>query len=214
MRFVPPRLYVILDSALLTRPVQEFARELAQAGVRLMQYRNKTASARELLETSRELVSVLRPLGVALILNDRADVAALAGADGVHVGQDDLEVEQARGIVGARRWVGVSTHNLEQFHSAAATSADYIAVGPVFATSSKANPAPVVGTELIRQVRSLSEKPIVAIGGITLELAPSVISAGADSVAVISDIVRAPDPASHARRYLNVLGTANQAAVV
>jgi thiamine-phosphate pyrophosphorylase len=214
MRFVPPRLYVILDSALLTRPAPEVARELAQAGVRLMQYRNKAAPARELLDDSRELVLVLRPSGVSLIVNDRADVAALAGAEGVHVGQDDLEVEQARHIVGVSRWVGVSTHNIEQFQRATATSADYIAVGPVFSTSSKANPDPVVGTELIRQVRALTDKPIVAIGGITLERAASVISAGADSVAVISDILRAGDPAERARRYLEVLGAANQAAVV
>ena len=119
----------------------------------------------------------------------------LSGADGVHVGQDDLSAEQARAIVGEEKLVGVSTHNLEQFREAAATSADYIAVGPIFATKSKANPDPVVGTELIRQVRSLTEKPIVAIGGITLETAASVIEAGADCVAVISDILRAADRA-------------------
>jgi thiamine-phosphate pyrophosphorylase len=214
MRFVPPRLYLVLDSALLRRPVREVASELATAGVRLMQYRSKTAPARELLATSRELVSVLRPSGVSLIVNDRADVAALAGADGVHVGQEDLEVEQARGIVGTSRWVGVSTHNLEQFRSAAATSADYIAVGPVFATSSKANPDPVIGTEFIRSVRAMTEKPIVAIGGITLERAASVIAAGADSVAVISDVLRAKDAAERVRRYLEVLGTSNQAAAI
>ena len=214
MRFVPPRLYVILDSALLTRPAPQFAAELAGAGVRLMQYRNKNAPARELLAISRELVSVLRPFSVSVVVNDRADVAVLAGADGVHIGQDDLEVEQARGIVGAGRWVGVSTHNLEQFRSAATTSADYIAVGPVFATSSKANPDPVIGTEFIRQVRSMTDKPIIAIGGITLERAPSVIAAGADSVAVISDILQAADPAEHAARYLRALGDENQAAAV
>jgi thiamine-phosphate pyrophosphorylase len=214
MRFVPPRVYVILDAAFLQQPARQCATELAQAGVRLMQYRNKSAPARELLETSRELVSVLRPFGAALLVNDRADVAALAEAHGVHVGQDDLGAEQARGIVGARRWVGVSTHNLEQFRSAAATSADYIAVGPVFATSSKANPDPVVGTEFVRQVRSMTDKPIVAIGGITLERASSVISAGADAVAVISDILQAPDPVGRAQRYLEVLGSADRAAVV
>ena len=214
MRFVPPRLYVILDAALLTRPAPQLARELALAGVSLMQYRNKTASAREVLTASRELVEFLSSVGVSLIINDRADLSVLASAQGVHVGQEDLEVERARGIVGADRWVGVSTHNLEQFRSAAATSADYIAVGPVFATSSKANPDPVIGTEFIRQVRRLTDKPIVAIGGITLETAGSVIAAGADSVAVISDILRAADPAERARRYLEVLGTTNRAAAV
>jgi thiamine-phosphate pyrophosphorylase len=209
MRLVLPRLYVILDSPLLTVPVQDCAQELADAGVRLLQYRAKTAPARELLFASRNLSSQLLPLGVTFIVNDRADVAALAGASGVHVGQDDLEVEEARALVGKGKWVGVSTHNVEQFRAAAATSAEYIAFGPVFATSSKANPDPVVGIELLRRVRDLSEKPIVAIGGITLENAPSVIQAGADCVAVISDVLRAPDHAQRAKQYLEALGGAN-----
>jgi thiamine-phosphate pyrophosphorylase len=209
-----PRLYVILDSALLSTSAQDCAQELAATGVRLLQYRNKTASARELLSVSRELVEILGARGAALIVNDRPDVAMLAGARGVHVGQEDLDPEQARGIVEPGMWVGVSTHNVEQFRAAAATSADYIAVGPVFATSSKANPDPVVGTELIRQVRGMTDKPIVAIGGITLERAASVIAAGADSVAVISDILRAPRPAERARHYLETLGAANQTAAV
>ncbi len=148
------------------------------------------------------------------MVNDRADVAVLAGASGVHVGQEDLGVEQARTLVGEDKWVGISTHNLEQFQSAAATSADYIAVGPVFATSTKANPDPIVGTEFIRQVRALTARPIVAIGGITLENAASIIKAGADSVAVISDILRARDPGGRARQYLDLLGAANHAAAV
>ena len=213
-RLVLPRLYVILDSALLSLPVQDCAQSLADAGVRLLQYRSKAASARELLHSSQNLASLLAPRGVAFVVNDRADVAVLAGASGVHVGQEDLSVEQARGLVGDDRWVGVSTHNLEQFQSAAATSADYIAVGPVFATSTKANPDPVVGTEFIRQVRGMTDKPIVAIGGITLENAASVIAAGADSVAVISDILRARNLGERARQYLDLLGTANHAAAV
>jgi thiamine-phosphate pyrophosphorylase len=212
MRLVLPRLYVILDSPLLTVPVQDCAQELADAGVRLLQYRAKTAPAREFLFASRNLSSQLLPLGVTFIVNDRADVAALAGASGVHVGQDDLEVEEARVLVGKEKWVGVSTHNVEQFRAAAATSAEYIAFGPVFATSSKANPDPVVGIELLRRVRELSEKPIVAIGGITLENAPSVIQAGADCVAVISDVLRAPDRAQRAKQYLEALGGANHSA--
>jgi thiamine-phosphate pyrophosphorylase len=138
----------------------------------------------------------------------------LAGADGVHVGQDDLSVEQARALAGKGKWVGVSTHNLEQFQSAAATSADYIAVGPVFRTSSKAHPDPVIGTEFIRQVRGLTDKPLVAIGGITLENAAAVIEAGADCVAVISDILRAREPGRRARQYLDLLDAGNHAAAV
>jgi len=132
-------------------------------------------------------------------------VAYLSAADGVHVGQHDLSAEQARGLVGPERWVGVSTHNPEQFQAAAATSADYIAIGPVFATKSKANPDPVVGMETIRKVRTLTEKPIVAIGGIRLEHAAEVIEAGADSVAVISDILTASDPAKRAEQFLERL---------
>jgi thiamine-phosphate pyrophosphorylase len=211
-RLVLPRLYVILDQALLTVPETECAQELATAGVRLLQYRNKRASARELFESSRKLLSLLSPQGVSFIVNDRPDVAALAGANGVHVGQDDLGVEEARRVVGPDKLVGVSTHNLEQFRRAAASSADYIAVGPIFATGTKSNPDPVVGTQFVREVRPLTDKPIVAIGGITLQRAPEIIESGADSVAVISDILGAPEPGGRARQYLDLLGSANHAA--
>ena len=146
------------------------------------------------------------------MVNDRPDVAALVGADGVHVGQDDLGVEEARRVVGLEKLVGVSTHNLEQFQHAAASSADYIAVGPIFATGTKANPDPVVGTEFVRKVRPLTDKPIVAIGGVTLQSAPEIIEAGADCVAVISGILGAPEPAMRARQYIDLLGAANHTA--
>jgi thiamine-phosphate pyrophosphorylase len=214
MRLVLPPLYVILDATLLKNSPQNCAQELAAAGVRLLQYRDKSAPAKELLETSRELVSSLESSLTALIVNDRPDVAALAGAKGVHVGQDDLGVEPARAVVGKEMWVGVSTHNLEQFRRAATTSADYIAIGPVFATTSKANPDPVVGVELLREVRALTDKPIVAIGGITLDRAKSVIDAGADSVAVISDILLARSPGERARQFLDVLSQPDRAAAV
>ena len=214
MRLVLPRLYVILDSALLKSSPREAAEELAAAGVRLLQYRDKNAHARELLKISSELVGCLAAKGASLIVNDRPDVAALAGARGVHVGQDDLNPENVRAIVGADMLVGVSTHNLEQFQRAAETSVDYLAVGPIFATKSKANPDPVVGLEFIRQARSLTEKPIVAIGGITLETAKSVVEAGADCVALISDIVCASSPAERAKKYLDALDAANHAAAV
>lgn len=213
MRLVLPKLYVILDFELLTLPARACAQELAEAGVRLLQYRHKSASGHELLANAREFARTLIPLGVSFLVNDRPDVAFLAGASGVHVGQEDLEVEQARALLGREKWVGVSTHNLQQFQTAAATSADYIAVGPIFPTTSKAHADPVVGIEFIRRVRPLTEKPIVAIGGITLERAPSVVEAGADSVAVISEIMRSPDPAERARQYLSILNAANHAAV-
>src|ERR1700730_15716566 len=115
MRLVLPRLYVILDAALLKIPAKECAKGLVAAGVRLIQYRNKRASGRELFETSRELAEYLNPLGVPFIVNDRADVAVLAGACGVHVGQDDLGVEEAHEVIGGGKWAGMSTHNAGQF---------------------------------------------------------------------------------------------------
>jgi thiamine-phosphate pyrophosphorylase len=213
MRLVLPKLYVILDAALIPSNKSEIglATELADAGVRLLQYRNKTAPARDLFERSRELAAALVPRRVSFLVNDRPDVAALAGADGVHVGQDDLEVESARRVVGAEKWVGVSTHNLQQFQEAASSSADYIAIGPVFSTLSKTNPDPVVGVELLREVRRLTEKPIVAIGGISLERAAEVLEAGADSIAVISGIMNATDPAESAQQYLRAVETARHA---
>jgi thiamine-phosphate pyrophosphorylase len=182
------------------------------AGVRLLQYRAKTAPAREVLEAATQLAEIARREGSSFFLNDRPDLAYLAGADGVHVGQDDLTVEQARTVLGPGRWVGVSTHNREQFERAAASSADYVAIGPIFTTTSKANPDPVVGTKLLRELRPLTKKPIVAIGGIRLEHAAEVIEAGADSVAVISDILVAPDPAQQARNFLQTLEAVKPAA--
>jgi thiamine-phosphate pyrophosphorylase len=214
MRLVLPRLYVILDAALITSPERDCAASLAEAGVRLLQYRNKSALARQYLDSSRALAELLSPRGVSFFVNDRPDVVFLAGASGVHVGQDDLTVEQARRVLGPDKLVGVSTHNLEQFEKAAASSADYIAVGPIFSTSSKTNPDPVVGLDLLRRVRTLTDKPIVAIGGIALERAASAIEAGSDSVAVISGILSAADPAQRAREYITTLEAAKHAAAV
>ena len=212
MSFALPRLYVILDAGLVRGSAVEIAGQLMGAGVRLLQYRAKTVAAREMLETATQLAGLARAEGATFFLNDRPDLAYLAGADGVHVGQDDLGVEEARRIIGADRRVGVSTHNREQFERAVATSADYVAIGPIFRTTSKTNPDPVVGTELIRQLRPLTKKPIVAIGGIALEQAAEVIQAGADSVAVISDILSASDPAQRAGLFLGRLGAVNRAA--
>ena len=213
-RLVLPRLYVILDASLLKESETECAAKLVAAGVRLLQYRNKEASARELLEKSRAIAELVCPQGVMFFVNDRPDVAYLAGADGVHVGQHDLGADAARMVIGKDKLVGVSTHNLEQFSAAAATSADYIAVGPVFETRTKANADPIVGVELVRRARTMTDTPIVAIGGITMERAAAVIEAGADSVAVISGILSAPNPAQRARQYLETLEAAKRAAAV
>jgi thiamine-phosphate pyrophosphorylase len=211
-RLVLPRLYVILDAALLTTPEMEYATRFADAGVRLLQYRNKNASTRELFDSSQALATGLMPKGVTFFVNDRADVARLSGASGVHVGQEDLSVEAARKLVGNEGLVGISTHSMEQFQRAAETSADYIAVGPIFNTRTKANPDPVVGLEFIRKVRPLTKKPIVAIGGITLENVASIIEAGAESVAVISDILLAENPVKRVGEYLKILGGDGRAA--
>ena len=211
MCLVLPRLYVILDAALITSSERDCALSLAEAGVRLLQYRNKLATSRQFLKSSRELAEALGPHGVTFFVNDRPDVAFLAGASGVHVGQEDLDVEQARQVAGQNKLVGISTHNLEQFQRAAASSADYIAVGPIFGTSSKANPDPVVGLDFLRKVRPLSDKPVVAIGGISPERAAAVIEAGADSVAVISGILSAADPGQRARQYIETLESAKHA---
>jgi thiamine-phosphate pyrophosphorylase len=203
-----PRLYVILDAGLMREPAAEFARKLIGAGVELLQYRAKNVPAREMLARARELAAVARGAGARFFVNDRPDVAYLAEAHGVHVGQDDLGVEEARVVVGPDAWVGLSTHNIEQFEKATRSSADYIAVGPIFVTTSKVNPDPVVGLHLIRHVRRLTERPIVAIGGITLESAAEVIEAGADSVAVIGDILQVDDPVGRATEYLRRLEAA------
>jgi len=184
-----PALYAILDPSLTPEPVA-FARQLAEAGVQLIQLRDKRGSSRTIHEQARELMS-LQSSGVRIIINDRPDIAAIAGAAGVHVGQDDLPVEDARKICQPPLWVGVSTHNLNQVREADATSADYIAVGPIFPTSTKENPDPVVGLDLLRAARQLTRKPLVAIGGVTVESAAEVFAAGADSVAVIKDLARA-----------------------
>jgi thiamine-phosphate pyrophosphorylase len=200
-----PRLYPILDSSQFSDRDALFAaaEELVAGGVTLLQYRNKASSARQILDDACELK---RRLGksVRLIMNDRADLCLAAGFGGLHVGQEDLSPEGARRVIGPDLWMGVSTHNPEQLEQADATSADYIAIGPVFVTSSKERPDPVIGVEGVRQARHLTRKPLVAIGGITRANALGVIQAGAESVAVISDLVR--DPRKSAEEFFRILG--------
>jgi thiamine-phosphate pyrophosphorylase len=207
---VLPRLYPILDAGCFphARDLIAAAGELAAAGATLLQYRNKSGNARVMLEQARELHRLCRT-GVSdrhlprLVMNDRADLCLAADFDGVHVGQDDLSADTVRAIIGPDRWLGVSTHNPEQVCEADLTSADYLAIGPVFATSSKENPDPVVGLEGVRRGRALTRKPLVAIGGITRDNAASVIEAGADSVAVISDLIG--DPRKSAEEFFRIL---------
>ena len=192
-----PKLYAIVDVSCFALPLRttaaivEYARDLAAGGATLIQYRNKVGTTREMLSHARELRRVLGD-GVTLIMNDRADLCLAADFQGVHVGQDDLSPEGARIVIGPRRILGASTHNLEQLREADAGPADYIAFGPVFATSSKRNPDPIVGLEGLRAARALTKKPLVAIGGVTRSNARSVIDAGGDSVAVIADLLSSP----------------------
>jgi|SRR5579872_601450 thiamine-phosphate pyrophosphorylase len=200
-----PRLYAILDAGCFADGSALFAaaEELVAAGCTLIQYRNKSGNARVMIEHARELRGRLGDT-VRLIMNDRADLCLAADFDGVHVGQDDLSPESVRKIIRLNRLLGVSTHNPEQLREADLTSADYLAIGPVFATSSKEKPDPVVGLEGVRRARNLTCKPLVAIGGITRANAALVIEAGADSVAVISDLI--PNPRKSAEEFFRILG--------
>jgi thiamine-phosphate pyrophosphorylase len=224
-----PRLYAILDAACFpdANGLIIAAEELAAAGCTLIQYRNKSGNARVMLEQARALRKRLgdwsggrprppatsqnpprtgasaAPHSIRLIMNDRADLCLAAEFDGVHIGQDDLSPEAVRKIIGPERWLGVSTHNPEQLREADLTSADYLAIGPVFATSSKDRPDPVVGLEGVRRARALTRKPLVAIGGITRANAAAVIEAGADAVAVISDLLR--EPGKSAEEFFRIL---------
>jgi len=208
MSVVFPSLYAIIDPTLLQASELSFAESMVEAGVQLLQYRDKRAATRQLFEMSNLLSHRLSGLAragtrpVRFIVNDRPDIAMLVGAGGVHVGQTDLGVEQARAIVGREPWVGVSTHTLDQVEAADRTSADYVAFGPVFATVTKEQADPVVGLRLLAEARTRTGKPLVAIGGITLERAADTYRAGADSLAVARDLLSSPDPGAQARAFL------------
>ena len=207
MSFALPRLYAIIDAAQTgNRSTAAVSDALLAAGVKLIQYRDKQASSRVLYENSFELAARARQANAVLIVNDRADVARVVQADGVHVGQDDLSVELVRRVLGAGKRIGCSTHHPDQVRDAERSSADYIAFGPIFETQSKQQPDPVVGLEGLRDARRLTRKPLVAIGGITLKNARAVMEAGADSVAVISDLLKPDDIESRARDFLKLLG--------
>jgi len=205
-----PRLYAIVDAQVLAQrglALAAFAEELRAAGVSLVQYRDKNGSPQEVLRAAAILRQAFAGTPCRLIMNDRADLAVLARVDGVHVGHLDLSPDDARRVVGASRWVGVSTHNDAQVQAADHTSANYIAIGPVFATGTKLDTEPVIGLEGVRRARALTRKPLVAIGGINRANARSVIDAGADSVALISGLLPADQSAEKvARDFLQLLG--------
>jgi thiamine-phosphate pyrophosphorylase len=200
-----PRLYAILDATAFAdvEALLGTAEELLAGGVTLLQYRNKSGNARRMLEEVRRLRGLVGDRA-RLLMNDRADLAVAAACDGVHVGQEDLSPEAARRVIGPKLWLGASTHNPEQLQAADITSADYLAIGPVFPTSSKERPDPVVGLEGVRKARALTRKPFVAIGGVTRQNARSVIDAGADAVAVIADLRQ--EPRKSAEEFFRILG--------
>jgi thiamine-phosphate pyrophosphorylase len=204
-----PRFYPIVDEGFLAGrglAVERFAKELKAAGVGLLQYRNKTGGPREVLRVAAVIRDAMARSECRLVLNDRADLAVIAGWDGVHVGQEDLSPEDARRVVGAERWVGVSTHTEDQVRQAELSCADHVAVGPVFATGTKLDAEPVIGLAGVRLARTLTKKAIVAIGGVTRANARSVIDAGADSVAVISALIADGESVEKvARDFLDVL---------
>ena len=190
-RLILPKLYPLTDARLSGLTHAEQLRRLAAGGAVVVQLREKHASPREFYAAAAEAVALARTLGVAVIVNDRADIALAARADGVHLGQDDLDPAAARRLLGDGPVIGYSTHSLEQARAAARLPVDYVAFGPVFPTRTKENPDPAVGLAELRRVRDAvgPALPLVAIGGITRETARAALDAGADSVAVVGALV-------------------------
>lgn len=181
-----PRFYPVIDADRI--PAVPAAEELLAAGARILQFRHKSFFSRQAFEDASRIAELCRDAGALFIVNDRADIAKLLDA-GLHLGQDDLAPSDARRILPASNIIGFSTHNEQQLIAADREPVDYLAIGPIFATASKQNPDPVVGLERLRALRSLTQKPLVAIGGITRDRAPEVFEAGADSVAIIGDLI-------------------------
>jgi thiamine-phosphate pyrophosphorylase len=208
-----PRLYVVLDAVVAGHAgwsLPDLAEACLAGGARLLQIRAKDLPSGASLELACRVADLARRAKATLIVNDRADIAKLSGADGVHVGQDDLTPSMARTLVGPTALVGVSTHLERQVRTACEQSVDYIAIGPVFETRTKATGHEPGGLELVRRARRLMRPgaaPLVAIGGITLETAPDVIRSGAAAVAVIRDIVATRDPEARVRSFVDRLLT-------
>lgn len=201
MPFEIPKLYPITDRRLSRLSHAEQVARLIEGGAAFIQLREKHLSPREFYSEAEEALKVARARGAKLIINDRADIALAVGADGVHLGQDDVPPSAARALLGEGAVVGFSTHSVAQAIAAARMPVDYVAVGPVFETKSKEKPDPQVGLEGLRRVREAvgASVKLVAIGGVTRENAPSVLAAGADSVAVISALLRPEDPSEITR---------------
>lgn len=204
-----PSLYLVTDPALgRGRPLLEIVAAAVRGGVTLVQLRDKQADGRALLAEARALVELLTPLGVALIVNDRVDVAVAAGAAGCHVGQSDLPAAAARALLGPDALLGVSLDAVEQAVDIDPVMVDYVAHGPFAATATKADAGGAVGGEGIARVRALSRLPLVAIGGLDAGNLGPAITAGADGIAVVSAIMAAPDPAAASRELAAAIAAA------
>src|SRR5262245_16495213 len=189
-----PALYAIVDPLDTGRTPVFLAKAFLAGGASCLQLRLKGATSRELLAAAESIRPLAAAAGALFLVNDRPDIARAAGADGVHLGQDDLPVAAARRLLGPDAVIGLSTHSLEEARAGAVAGADYLGVGPVYATTSKTNALAARGLDLVRAVRAAVGCPIVAIGGITPETAAEVRAAGADAVAMIAALVRAADP--------------------
>jgi thiamine-phosphate pyrophosphorylase len=201
-----PTLYLVTDPDLsLGRPEEEIVRRAVSAGVTMVQYRDKDTSAKLMIEKTRLLVEICKPAGVALIVNDRLDVAMAGGADGVHLGQDDMDPGDCRSIAGMEFIIGVSVTTIEEVKSAENAGADYLGANGVFPTGTKTDLGEPLGIEGVSRLASATALPIVAIGGIKDTNAGEVIAAGADGVAVVSYIVGAEDIEGRCRKLLTVL---------
>jgi thiamine-phosphate pyrophosphorylase len=197
-----PKIYPITDTLISGLSHAEQVELLAAGGASLIQLREKRRSPRDFYHAALEAMLVARRLGIQIVIDDRVDVALAVKADGVHLGQDDLPPDRARVLLGDSRIIGFSTHTLEQALEADSAPVDYVAIGPVLRTLTKEQPDPAVGLETVTEVRRRISKPLVAIGGITLDTARSIIEAGADSVAVISDLLSATDIAGRTHAFL------------
>ena len=206
-------LYLILDPSVYpARPLIEVLTMAAEAGAFLFQYRNKTASMKDAYVEALTLRQAAAKAGVLFIVNDRCDLALAIDADGVHLGQGDLPLDLARKVMGPEKLIGISTHSPMQVRGATVGKPDYLGFGPIFTPGSKQDHDPVVGLEGLRAIRSLTPLPVFAIGGIHLDRVDEVVRAGADGVAVISSILKAPDISHAVRSFLGQLPGLNSPA--
>jgi thiamine-phosphate pyrophosphorylase len=190
MQLILPRLYPVTDARLSKLTHAEQVKRLCAGGASLIQVREKHEIARRFFSEAEEVLRLAHSLGARIIINDRVDIALALGADGVHLGQDDLPPLAARRILGERAIIGFSTHSVEQAIAASSLPIDYLAIGPIFPTSSKESPDPVLGLDGLRRVReAVPRLPLVAIGGITFENGPETLAAGADSLATINALL-------------------------